>query len=296
MREKIAQNQGIPLGKRSLVSNKYNVGTRFDKLAKEWSVYCSKYYTVHTCELYKGRLKGFFAFLLQKGNILSSDNIEAFVDFRLATGIEKSTANAELIVVKSFCKWLSNYKQAINYSTKIPLMKLEQKEARIVSPEEYEKLLQVAKGQDRDLILFIANTGLRAAEFNSLKWDNISPNRKYLTIFGKGRKYRIVPLNPSCQEILNKYSPHEGQKLPFVKNNRTMLANVCHKLANRANIKHFGVHALRHYFATALYRKEVPIQRISRLLGHSSVMTTEKIYIHFSPMELIGSTDCLGEK
>jgi len=52
-------------------------------------------------------------------------------------------------------------------------------------------------------------------------------------------------------------------------------------------------YAIRHYFATELIRKGVGIYKVSRILGHSSVKTTESIYIHLVPIDLLGLTDCL---
>ncbi len=51
------------------------------------------------------------------------------------------------------------------------------------------------------------------------------------------------------------------------------------KLCERAGVKHFGFHALRHFGASVLERANVPIGSIQRILGHETRLTTE-IYLH----------------
>ena len=58
-------------------------------------------------------------------------------------------------------------------------------------------------------------------------------------------------------------------------------------------MKKFGSHAIRHFFATELIRKGVSIYKVSRILGHAFVKTTESIYVHLMPIDLLGITDVL---
>jgi len=263
---------------------------KLNSLVSDWQKYCNRNYTSATCELYNIVLAQFLKFL--KKRPITPESIESFIDFRLESGISKLAVNTNIIAIKSFCRWNMTHNNAENYAKNITQIKLAYKEARIISQSEYEVLLEVSLPHEKDIIEFIANTGLRASEFNSLTWANISNDRKYLSIIGKGRKHRIIPLNNTTRTILDKYKPNGG-KLQFVKNNRCALIYLCNKLRDKANIPSFGVHALRHYFATTLYKKGVSVQHISRLLGHSSVVITEKIYIHFIPQDLLGLTDCL---
>ncbi len=61
----------------------------------------------------------------------------------------------------------------------------------------------------------------------------------------------------------------------------------------KIGIKSFGAHADRHFFATQLIRKGVSIYKVSKILGHSSVQTTESTYVHLMPVDLLGITDVL---
>lgn len=57
------------------------------------------------------------------------------------------------------------------------------------------------------------------------------------------------------------------------------LNNKVGRLCARNNLPHITVHGLRHMFATILAERNVPIAKISGLLGHSSVHTTFEFYL-----------------
>ena len=48
----------------------------------------------------------------------------------------------------------------------------------------------------------------------------------------------------------------------------------------KAGAPRFKIHALRHYFASEALRRGVDLARVSRLMGHSSIAITSKLYIH----------------
>lgn len=65
------------------------------------------------------------------------------------------------------------------------------------------------------------------------------------------------------------------------------------------SIKECGPHALRHSYGSFLISEGVPLVYVSKLLGHSSVTITEKIYIHLlqkKSLEYVSAFDRLGEK
>lgn len=52
------------------------------------------------------------------------------------------------------------------------------------------------------------------------------------------------------------------------------------KFVKRNKLPHFTPHSLRHTHATLLIAEGVPIPAVSKRLGHSSITTTSKIYVH----------------
>jgi len=153
-------------------------------------------------------------------------------------------------------------------------------------------VLVIAQPQERDVLQFFANTGLRRAEFLGLSSAKIDFERCFITIVGKGQKIRTIPINNTAKTILYKY-PHLEFLRPFKW--PCYLTRMTNKLADKANIPPFGPHALRHFAATRLIRAGVPLIKVSKILGHSSTAITEKSYIHLVPQDLIGVTDCLQD-
>ena len=256
-----------------------------------WFRYCNSRYTERTVEYYRDCLAVFNKFLA--GRDLTQDSIEDYINTKYLDGWCHRTINANLTAIKSYCKWRSAQYGLENPASNIPLLREDPPKQRILSLEEFKKVLDVAHGKAKDMIVFVANTGVRLSELNKLRWSNISPDFRFVTIIGKGRKVRVVPLNSACRKILSTYQP-DGGLLPFAyPEYRSKARFVCHSLARKAGVDLFGTHALRHLFATQLARQGVGIYKISKLLGHSSVTTTEQIYVHIAAADLDGSTDDL---
>jgi len=207
------------------------------------------------------------------------------------------TANAHLTALKSFCRWLAGNYDVPNPCRDIKMLDEDPPKARALNNYEYQKVLDVSTPKEREIIKFLAHTGLRIAEFRQLNWDNISHDRRFIKLIGKGRRQRLIPLNQTCQTILsNGFRNPNSKTIDFSKSyiSRDKVYRLCQKLAKKAKIPGFGPHALRHYFSTIMYVKGVPIQFISSILGHADTKTTEKIYVHlWPPRDLFGVTDCL---
>lgn len=263
----------------------------------EWGKYCHRNYTPKTCHGYRQIMKQFLEYLSRDGEVLTTAAIEDYVDDILQRACE-CTANGHINCIKSFCRWRSERYKVENLAKPIRKLKVTPTDQRILSDTEYQKILVIAKGRDRDIIQFAANTGLRRNELRDLKWLNVSPDYFHLKVFGKGRKERIIPLNPICQGILRRYERLDSNSFIQFSHKYTGIESwyfCCKKLSRDCSIPRFGCHSLRHYFATRLMRKGVSLFKISKLLGHSSVEITQKIYIHFVYQDLDGSTDCLTD-
>jgi hypothetical protein len=135
-------------------------------------------------------------------------------------------------------------------------------------------------------LLLMSYGGLRVSEMCSLKISDIHLQRGFMKIHGKGGKERIVPLNATLQKMiesyLSKYSYHLTPDSYLIGGARNSWHYVVKKYAEQ-NLGRTDVHChtLRHSFATGLYEKDVPIERISQILGHSKLDTT-MIYSHIS--------------
>lgn len=134
-------------------------------------------------------------------------------------------------------------------------------------------------------------TGARVAEICTLRSDNVDLLGNSVKFYGKGSKERIIPIeNFAVLSILRKYHSLFEKEIPdsgyfFVnKLGRRMteqsVRNMINFYCKQCGVDmHITPHMFRHSFATLLIEEDVDIRYIQRMLGHSSITTTQ-IYTH----------------
>ena len=259
-----------------------------DQAAADYAIYCRRH-TTRTQGHYQMVLARFRASL--PGNVrriqqLDAACIEEYLYRLRDAGLSNRTLNAHLTAIKGFCRWVARRHRLPNVAAEVAMAAEEPPVARFIGRDEYAALLAAAGDQARDRIVFLAHTGLRASEFCRLVAAGIRPDQTAVTVVGKGRKRRTVPLNRAARETLGR--PHIHRTI-----GRNPLYQQISRVAKRAHIPPLGPHALRHYFATQLLLAGVPIIKVSRLLGHSSVKTTERHYAHILDADVACVTDVL---
>lgn len=178
---------------------------------------------------------------------------------------------------------------------------------RIIPREEIEQILNYMykcldendkstyKFRLRDVAvveLFFA-TGARVYEISNIRADSINLNSGLIRIMGKGSKERYVQIsNSDILAILKKYYIENEDEIKkcgyfFVNSRgrryteqsiRLMIKKYTGLSGIERNITH---HMFRHSFATYLIEEGVDVSCVQRILGHSSIKTTQ-IYIHIA--------------
>lgn len=149
-----------------------------------------------------------------------------------------------------------------------------------LSQKEIENLIKNVRTERHKLGLYLmSHGGLRVSEMCNLKVADIHLQRNFMVITGKGNKQRVVPINGTLQKIIEGYLSRYSYKLKpesfLLGGDRTSWHYVVKKYSvQNLGRKDIHCHTLRHSFATGLYEKDVPIERISQILGHSSLDTT----------------------
>lgn len=136
----------------------------------------------------------------------------------------------------------------------------------------------------KTLVIFLANTGLRASECCKLKLEDVDlENRRIYVKLGKGNKNRIVGINSDTFEILLEYlrariKYHSEYffvnrlEQPF---EAKALSKKISKLSQRANLKNISAHSLRRSFVTINAGKGKPLNHLRIACGHSDISTTQ---------------------
>lgn len=166
-----------------------------------------------------------------------------------------------------------------------PVFKDDPKKIRVYYTRE--DILRVAEQAPRDaemMILLAFETGMRISELASLRLRNFSGKRVYYV--GKGRKSHVAFLTDSIFLKLKKYIadfgisdclwPNPVDSLP---QNPATVSRIMKREFEKCGFHDFHPHALRHSFATDLQRQGASVEEISHMIGHSSVVTTER-YLH----------------
>jgi site-specific recombinase XerD len=213
---------------------------------------------------------------------IESSHIQDYLYSRRDLGVKNRTLNAHLTVLKAFCRFYSERFNIGNPASRIKLLKEEPPNNRFLTKDEYQKILGIAHPLAKHRVIFLANTGLRASEFSQLSINSISPQTTAITIIGKGRRKRTIPLNRTARAVLPYVKPASRKALYFQFN----------LIAKKAEIPDFGPNALRHYFGTQLLLNGIPASKVAKLMGNS-VRVIEKHYAHILTADIAHTTDVL---
>ena len=141
----------------------------------------------------------------------------------------------------------------------------------------------------KPLVLLSLNTGMRQGEVFNLDWQDVDLINNKLTVVGKTSKSgqtRYIDLNTKAVAVLTNWRrPEERQGFVFPGQSGDRLDNVKKSWAGvlaEAKIDGFRWHDLRHTFASRLVMKNVALNTVRVLLGHSDIKMTLR-YAHLAP-------------
>jgi len=162
---------------------------------------------------------------------------------------------------------------------------------RFFSDEELCHLQQLLPAQEWRVVAFALGTGMRLSEQLGLRWSQIDMESKTATLpMTKSGKPRRVPLSQEVLGILREQFSESPYVFPHP-NNPLLPADVREtskwfgERLTKAGIPHASWHVLRHSCASRLLRHGVDIVSVSKILGHSTIMTTMR-YLHHAKTAL----------
>ena len=211
---------------------------------------------------------------------------EDFISKLRKKNLSLSSINRKVSVIKNFFKFLQSEKiiDQINLD-KFESLKNTKKIPKAITKSQIDEIfnsLNNSKSRNSKVYTMVLRlmflSGLRVSEALNLRWSDLNINDFSLNIYGKGSKERKVYLTQDF-----------SKQLSHLKSNSIFIFNIKNKPISIRTINKFlndsfknGIinkslssHIFRHSFATTMLENNADIRHIQKLLGHSSISTTE---------------------
>lgn len=218
-----------------------------------------------------------------------------------------ATAARKIAAIRSFFHFLvaeGNIKD--DPTATLDSLKVKKHLPKPISVEEVNRLLAEPgklsshKGsRDRAILELLYATGMRVSELISLKVDDVNLASASVRCWGKGAKERVIPIHGQAVAALREYMEKARAHLAKDADEKTLFLNMRGQPLTRQGlwlifkeyVEKAGLapdvtpHTLRHSFATHMLDRNADLINVQKLLGHTSISTTQ-VYTHVSSERL----------
>lgn len=267
-------------------------------------------------EYYKNTIDQFLSRVQKNVADVTADDIRLYIALRRKRdGVTDTTAGNELRNLRSFYNWLYTEELIENN----PISKVEpikQAKTKKEAFSEYEVELirnECRTSRETAMVEILLSTGCRVNELAHIKRADIKGDS--VLVHGKGNKDRLVYLNAKAHIALERYMGERKDKSEYifpkclatlldgkinsvkrdwykepdlVANEPSDTGNIettVRRIGRRAGVKNTHPHRFRRTCATFALRRGMPIEQVSRMLGHEQISTTQ-IYLDLTEEEL----------
>lgn len=275
------------------------------KEVKQYLEFCQyhKELNRNTLKAYEIDLRQYFSYIQEA--IFEKAKIEEYI-MKLHKEYKQKTVKRKIASIKAFYRYMEERERTTEPNPFVKIhVKFKETESlpRIIPRKDIEQLLNymyriAADVKKNDMIyrdlsvveLFFA-TGARVYEISHLKRQDIDLETGVIKIMGKGGKERYIQVG--SRDVLRMLRKYAEQYEMLIEENGTFfvnrlgkrlseqsIRNMIRKYSQQAGISiHITPHMFRHSVATYLLEEGVDIVYIQKILGHSSIKTTQ-IYLH----------------
>lgn len=228
---------------------------------------------------------------------LSSAQVRQWAATLHRQGLSGRSIQRRLSAVRAFYRYLMREQRvAHNPAIGVSAPRSPRRLPKTLSVEEAGRLVTIPvtdawDARDRALLELLYSCGLRLSEVVGLDVSALDLDQALVSVLGKGRKQRLVPIGRAAVDALRQWlaprgalaAAHEtavfidakGRRLPP----RTVQARVRYWSLHRGLARPVHPHMLRHSFASHLLESSSDLRAVQELLGHANLSTTQ-IYTH----------------
>lgn len=221
-------------------------------------------------------------------------DIEAFRDTRKTSGLSAVAVNHDLRLLRKIFNWSIRKGLVTRTPFKIgtePSIQLEReipRNRRFHDPEDEERLLKACTPDLRGVVIAILETACRPGEVLSLQWRDVSLERRELVVRAekcKTRTERLIPISRRLFAVLEmRRQGPDGEAHPpeaYVFGDETgwklkAVRTAWDAARTKAGLGDFHLADLRHEAASRFDEAGMPINFVSKLLGHTNLLTTSR--------------------
>ncbi|MAS82473.1 MAG: tyrosine recombinase XerC [Legionellales bacterium] len=234
---------------------------------------------------------------INKWSDIDCKQIRRFVASRHKEGISGRSLQRNLSAIRSFYYYLLELdKVKKNPAEGVVTPKTSRKLPNVLDTDQTVQLVEIKQQddlaiRDRAMLELIYSSGLRLAELVSTNINDVDFSDRLLTVIGKGKKMRNVPIGKHAIKAINnwlkirQYMINKNEIALFVsqQGKRISPRSVQYRLKKWAVKQglpsHVHPHMLRHSFASHMLESSGDLRAVQELLGHADISTTQ-VYTH----------------
>lgn len=204
-------------------------------------------------------------------------------------GLNSATTDKYHSLIKTIFNKMKEWKKFVgdNPACDVKLERAPHAHIRFATQAELKLLEENIKNKSIFPYYLIAlHTGMRRSEICNMRWGNINiMTRDIFVPISKSGEARHIPMNDVIYDLFTRLygSGKDPQSKVLDTLSPGYISHWFKRICKKLKIQDFRFHDLRHTFASHLMMAGVNIHAISRWLGHSTTVMTEKNYAHLAP-------------
>jgi len=229
---------------------------------------------------------------------LDAHQLRAFVAAEHRRGLSGRSLQRLLSAVRAFFRFLLRQgKVQHNPAELVQAPKAPRRLPKVLDVDQAARLMELTDGddelrvRDRAMLELMYSSGLRVSELVGLNLTDVDLRDSQVSVLGKGRKERLVPIGRHAARALEQWLAQRNawagaeQRALFLNRQggrltvRSVQARLRHWAIKQGLDTHVHPHMLRHSFASHLLESSGDLRAVQELLGHADISTTQ-VYTH----------------